>query len=274
MGAFLFSMLVAAAGSTSMPATVRECTAAQSAMDVASIPWEVARAHRRFPEPSISYAFGTHPSPEWGFRLQVWVGADGRILCYLPLAPGSRPPDGRIRTAMASMGNWRYEPFLVDGKPKPFVAYVLIREEERPEREQPIPAAPLDAYAFTLERTVCYGRCPAYRVTVRGNGRVEYEGKAFVGVVGRRVATIPRSEVARLVAAARDGDLWSMRASYVAGMTDMPTYRLTLTVGSRKHTIEDYAGYHVGMPRSVSDFEDLIDEIGRTRRWIVKPDVK
>lgn len=37
---------------------------------------------------------------------------------------------------------------------------------------------------ITLERTVCFGVCPDYVVTVHGDGTVEYEGRNFVAVKG------------------------------------------------------------------------------------------
>src|SRR5258708_6582282 len=34
----------------------------------------------------------------------------------------------------------------------------------------------LNQIVVRLERTGCYGNCPAYKLTIHGDGRVEYEG--------------------------------------------------------------------------------------------------
>ncbi|MGH6952357.1 MAG: DUF6438 domain-containing protein, partial [Vitreimonas sp.] len=63
---------------------------------------------------------------------------------------------------------------------------------EAPAQEEPV--------EITLRRTVCYGFCPAYTVAITGEGEVRYVGERFVNVVGPANATIPREDVARLLA--------------------------------------------------------------------------
>src|SRR5919202_5807692 len=36
----------------------------------------------------------------------------------------------------------------------------------------------------TLERTACFGTCPAYKVTIRSDGTIIYEGREFVQMKG------------------------------------------------------------------------------------------
>ena len=43
---------------------------------------------------------------------------------------------------------------------------------------------------ITLERTVCYGTCPAYTLRITGDGSVEYEGMRYVRVIGKATARI------------------------------------------------------------------------------------
>jgi len=37
-----------------------------------------------------------------------------------------------------------------------------------------------------LQRTRCYGICPAYKLTIHGDGKVEYEGLKYVKETGTR----------------------------------------------------------------------------------------
>ena len=36
----------------------------------------------------------------------------------------------------------------------------------------------------TLERTPCFGYCPSYKVTLKSDGTIIYEGKKFVQMMG------------------------------------------------------------------------------------------
>ncbi|WP_228369368.1 DUF6438 domain-containing protein [Candidatus Nitrososphaera gargensis] len=56
-----------------------------------------------------------------------------------------------------------------------------------------------DSAIITLERTVCYGTCPDYSLTIYGNGAVVYEGHRWVAVTGRQTSSIPQQEVKELV---------------------------------------------------------------------------
>lgn len=49
-------------------------------------------------------------------------------------------------------------------------------------------------HSITLERMVCYGSCPVYRVTFNKNGKAVYEGKDHVERIGRYVGEIEQSD--------------------------------------------------------------------------------
>ena len=53
-------------------------------------------------------------------------------------------------------------------------ANAVPAEQQRPMR-----------FRVTLERTQCLGSCPAYKVTIHGDGRVDWEGTANVVAMGR-----------------------------------------------------------------------------------------
>ncbi|MEP7184366.1 MAG: DUF6438 domain-containing protein [Rhodanobacter sp.] len=133
---------------------------------------------------------------------------------------------------------------------------------------RPWPNVPLDQVTISLQRTECLGICPGYTVRIHGDETVDYEGGGYVDVRDKHTYRIPPEQVALLVEDARKADLWSMDASYRAPITDMPTYVITLERGTEKHEIEDYAGWMVGMPKAIRDFEDEVDRLGRTGEWI------
>jgi hypothetical protein len=71
------------------------------------------------------------------------------------------------------------------------IALASCAPVETPASEGPI--------MITLQRTVCFGFCPAYTVRITGEGEVTYIGERFVNAVGERHATIPRADVERLL---------------------------------------------------------------------------
>jgi hypothetical protein len=124
-----------------------------------------------------------------------------------------------------------------------------------------------------LERTSCFGPCPIYAVTIDAQGTITYNGIKFVRVVGRQIAHIAPSLVARLLATAARVHFFDLHDAYrvienpdgtVMTVTDQPTTIVTITVNGRTKRVEDY----VGAPDSLMSFEREVDDVARTIRWI------
>ena len=45
---------------------------------------------------------------------------------------------------------------------------------------------PRTAPVLTFDRTPCFGRCPAYSMQVFADGRIDYEGKRVVPMMGKK----------------------------------------------------------------------------------------
>lgn len=133
------------------------------------------------------------------------------------------------------------------------------------------PAEPsLEDVRISLTRDVCFGFCPAYSVSITGEGEVIYEGRAFVNAVGERRAQIPQSDVAALVARFDAAGFDTLRDEYRANVTDLPTFTLTLERGGRTKTVVDYGGELAGMPDGVRALQDDVDRVAGTARWILR----
>jgi ankyrin repeat protein len=105
-------------------------------------------------------------------------------------------------------------------------------------------------------------------VSIGGDGTVRYKGQAFVLIPGDHVAHITPDAVRELVRKFEQARFFSARDSYVAGVTDNPTYTLTLTVSGQKKTVVDYVGQEAGLPLAIKDLEDAVDEAAGTERWV------
>jgi hypothetical protein len=136
--------------------------------------------------------------------------------------------------------------------------------------------APLESPAaegpvmITLSRSMCYGFCPAYRVTISGDGQVTYVGERFVNVVGERRANIAPADVERLLRRFDEVGFDRLRDAYRAQVTDLPTYTVTLERNGRRKTVVDYGGVSAGMPRAMRDLQDEIDRVANTGQWVLR----
>lgn len=230
---------------------------------------EELEAHRQFELPTIDYPAGTEKRI-WGLSVTLRVDENGVPVCHkLSERFGDEVPlDDQRKAFIGELAGWRYTPLTRDGQAVPMIVTETVREQELLEKHVPMPAVPLSQVRIVLTRSGCFGRCPNYSVELRGDGSVLYTGHSFVDVEGEHRYQVPVPEVAALVESARAKDLWSMRPSYRARITDHPTYGLTFDMGGQIHRIEDYVGQLVGIPAVISEFQDEVDKVARTEMWV------
>jgi ankyrin repeat protein len=120
-----------------------------------------------------------------------------------------------------------------------------------------------------LERTHCFGTCPAYTVTVSGTGVITFvSNDTSLAVPGHHTANISPDIVRTLISQFEAADFLSAQHDYRCGLTDMPTQTLTLSVAGLNKQVVDYGGKIVGMPSAIADLEQAIDKATDTARWV------
>jgi ankyrin repeat protein len=133
----------------------------------------------------------------------------------------------------------------------------------------PFPATvDLRTVTMSLRRTVCFGTCPDYTVSIAGSGLVTFDGRALVLLPGHHTAQVPIAAARDLFNAFRKAEFLSAKEDYVAGVTDNPAHIITLRFDGRTKEVTDYAGTRVGLPDAVLDLERQIDQTAGTERWI------
>jgi len=171
----------------------------------------------------------------------------------------------------AEVLRWKFTPFEEDGRAitAKIDEYLdLVPPERFPLIHMLAPTVrPDSAVTITLSRSGCYGTCPSYEVSVSTEGIV-FEGEGFVVASGRHTDTVDPSAVRRLAKKLVAADFYSMNDEYQAGVTDNPTYVLSISIDGHAKKVLDYVGSWVGMPEVISDLEDEIDTFARTERWI------
>jgi len=235
-----------------------------------SPPQEEIAAHRQFVLPAIDYPFETKLSGLWGVYLTMRVDVSGRVACYGLKDEFDRqqPLNPRRQALIGELKSWRYAPLQRGPSAVAAIVSERIGEQEMPKEHLPLPEVPLANVHLALERSECFGACPSYRVDLYGDGRVVYQGKSNVDVEGTHAYRVPPASVEQLVASLRNKDIWSLRADYSASITDNPSVNLTIELGEQTHRLHDYVGEKAGMPSSVTEFENEVDNVARSDIWV------
>ena len=130
-----------------------------------------------------------------------------------------------------------------------------------------------------LERWGCYGTCAVYKVEIRGDGSVNYDGVDNVVVTGKHHNRISQAALRDLVAQFRKADFFALDDEYSPGaaarkiganaiVNDAPTYIVSIAFGGRSKKIEDTLGSESGMPKVVSELQNAVDLTAGTERWV------
>ena len=117
---------------------------------------------------------------------------------------------------------------------------------------------------ITIDRTVCFGSCPDYSLTIYGNGTVIYDGRNFVAITGRQTSTIPQEDVRELIRTFYSIGYFSLRDEYVDQVTDLPTTTTSITIGGQFKQVINY----YGAPESLRQLENKIDETANSGIWV------
>lgn len=119
--------------------------------------------------------------------------------------------------------------------------------------------------SVSLERTPCYGPCPVYTVTLRGDGTAAWHGEHSVEPLGRHTGEVDPNDVKRLVAFARKVSFFDWDPEYVEQVTDHPGTRVTIQTGpDETHSVLQYA---TNKPREFWTLSTLIDGVRALITW-------
>jgi TonB family protein len=220
-------------------------------------------------------------------RIEINLDSTGIVTA----ARGVTGPPNFVYAALAAANKWTKVP-IVDGLHDPLTVDVDVGFKIVPAQLSPATfpevTNPENVVAI-LERRGCYGKCPVYRLTVHGDGLVEYEGDTYVHSKGKRRARISSADFDRLLAGFRNANYFSLDDEYTelhksteivvtAGgcskklsdthfstmPTDLAWTSTTLTVGNKTKTVSDY----YGGPASLRKLETQIDEMTNSERWV------
>jgi hypothetical protein len=129
------------------------------------------------------------------------------------------------------------------------------------------PFAGMEGVAVQFERSMCFGICPDYSITVFGNGAVLFHGRYHTRIQGFRIATIDRATVQKLLDALDNAGFDKMPSYTNYEVTDLPYAYITLVRDGNTHRVEHYHG-DSSAPDSLTALENSMDEILNTAQWV------
>jgi hypothetical protein len=133
-----------------------------------------------------------------------------------------------------------------------------------------------------LERSTCFGTCPAYRLRLSDSGEIRFESRN-PGDEGRRGAdTVAAATFPSLISRARSIGFFELPSKIADDSvlcrnraTDHPTVIVTIFTKAQTKRVEDYHGCfetveHEILPpiAPLRSFEVEIDSVLRSSRWV------
>lgn len=123
---------------------------------------------------------------------------------------------------------------------------------------------------LTFERTPCFGTCPAYSMKVFADGRVSYEGRRAVPMMGQQELKLPVATLVEMLRQAREAHFDQFQERYSRGTTDLPS----MVIGVRQAngqlktvTVEEGAPDNVKMlVLYLSNQFDTLAQLGSTEK--------
>jgi hypothetical protein len=132
----------------------------------------------------------------------------------------------------------------------------------------PASADALKDVQITLARTPCFGFCPVYDLTIRGDGTVVYTGTGYVATRGRQEGHISTAQVQELLAFFNKVAYTALQPEYTMyEITDLPYATTSLTVDGQTHRVNHYHGDR-SAPEKLRLLEDRIDAVVNSAQWI------
>jgi Domain of unknown function (DUF6438) len=92
----------------------------------------------------------------------------------------------------------------------------------------------------TLRRGPCFGSCPVYEVTLAADGSATWKGERFVDRLGLYQGQVDLDDYGRLARFIQRAGLLGWATEYVANVTDLPNYYLTVVADGQTKTVRQY----------------------------------
>jgi hypothetical protein len=117
---------------------------------------------------------------------------------------------------------------------------------------------------ITFHRTVCFGTCPAYTLTINGEKKTAtYKGEKNVDKIGEYEKGISESELANFISAFEKHHFFELKDSYSSAATDLPSKVTTYTIDGKTKKVDDMEK----APSDLKELENLLENYANSEGW-------
>jgi hypothetical protein len=125
------------------------------------------------------------------------------------------------------------------------------------------PKLDVNTPVIRLERTMCFGSCPAYNLEFRGDCTAQYEGFANVEKIGVYRAKVDEASLRVMMDRFNKINFFELNDIYDDRVTDIPTYTVTYQLGTKKKTVID----RFNPPPGLRELERSLDSVAKQLDW-------
>ena len=208
-------------------------------------------------------------------QLKLALDETGRMTCL----QFERGPDRLKPQALALARQWRFKPYLVNGKP--FAAWFDQRVDVRWRNPRPAQRVPFPAVRdwatlrIRSEMSPGYMGCIGTDIEIAGDGTLIFEGEyrragslTEWGHV-RQTDRLATGGVQSLVERFRQADFFWLHDGYTGDMQDVPYGWISIAFDGHKKRIRDEDGLAAGMPAEVTALRKEIERLANLDRRVV-----
>jgi hypothetical protein len=120
--------------------------------------------------------------------------------------------------------------------------------------------------SITFRRGACFGACPIYEVTLRSDGTATWDGERFVDRLGHYEGQVDLNDYGRLAGFIQRAGFFGWEPEYLANVTDLPDYVLTVVAGGKTKTVRQNG---VDEPPDFWVIAALVDHLAEAVEWTV-----
>jgi hypothetical protein len=131
-------------------------------------------------------------------------------------------------------------------------------------RDDPCRATDYGIRQIGIERSACFGKCPAYTLIVNGDGTFQYHGKEFTKRRGDWHGTVDAKQLAVILAYISEMGYFKLMDEYTVGYSDLPGAYTMVRTRTRKKIIYNYGD---SGPAKLNALQDMIDRLLGDAKW-------
>ena len=117
--------------------------------------------------------------------------------------------------------------------------------------------------SINMTKTACFGSCPVYTFSIKGNGQASYNGRQYVELEGQFDRVFPPDTTNFIFDTFIKANLEQYKDDYSEPVTDLPTTFLLFKHGGKSKQIRLYYGY----PEELQALTDKLQELAFSKGW-------